>query len=98
MEQADIRHLANLSRIAVTDTEVATLQTEIGSILAYVSQIQALTGTATNVAKDPGAVYNKMREDIVTNEPGAYTQAILKEMPAREGDFMKVKKILTTDE
>jgi len=97
MQKEDIRQLASLSRIAVTDAEVVALQTEIGSILEYVGQIQAMT-SAVDQTKVPGAVFNVMRADEVTNMPGQYTEAILGEMPAREGDFMKVKKILTADE
>jgi len=97
MKKEDIHQLANLSRIAVSDTEVEALQSEIGSILEYVGQIQEMTGTV-NGKKTPGAVFNKMRSDEVTNEPGTYTEAILGEMPTRDGNFMKVKKILANDE
>lgn len=97
MEKADIQQLADLARIAVTKTEIDSLQTEIESILEYVGQIQTLTDSVVR-PNTVGAVFNKMRTDEVTNQPGEYTEAILQEMPARSGDFMKVKKILTTDE
>jgi len=97
MEKEDIRQLASLSRIAVTDAEVDLFQSEIGSILDYVGQIKAMTNTADD-KKTAGVVYNKMRADEVTHEPGTYTEAILRELPAREGNFMKVKKIIATDE
>ena len=97
MKKEDIRQLASLSRIEVTDNEVDSFQSEISSILEYVGQIQAMTG-AVNDTKVPGAVFNKMRLDEVTNNPGAYTEAILGEFPRREGDFMKVKKIINVDE
>jgi aspartyl-tRNA(Asn)/glutamyl-tRNA(Gln) amidotransferase subunit C len=97
MQKDEIRQLASLSRIAVTDTEVDAFQTEISSILDYVGQIKELTSHVKQ-EKVPGAVFNKMRIDEITNEPGQYTEAIMAEMPAREGDFMKVKKILANDE
>lgn len=97
MKKEDIRQLASLSRIAVTDAEVDLFGTEISSILDYVGQIQELT-SAVDEQKTPGAVYNKMRVDEVIHEPGTFTEAILQELPTREGNFMKVKKILTTDE
>ncbi len=97
MEKEDIRQLASLARIAVTDKEVDLFQSEIGSILDYVGQIQAMTD-AVGEAKVAGVVFNKMRVDEVTHEPGTYTEAILRELPSREGDFMKVKKIINSDE
>lgn len=97
MKKEDIRQLASLSRIAVTDKEVDSFQSEIGAILEYVGQIQAMTNAVDDV-KVPGAVFNKMRLDEVTHEPGTYTEAILRELPERDGDFMKVKKIINSDE
>jgi len=97
MEKADIQHLAQLSRIAVSDTEVTALQGEIGAILDYVGQIQAIAAAGVN-EKMVGPISNVMRADIITNEPGQYTEAIMRELPAQEGGFMKVNKILTTDE
>lgn len=97
MEKADILHLASLARIAVTATEVEKFQTEISSILDYVGQIQSLTANL-DTPKKVGAVYNKMRADVVTHQSGEYTKPILREMPAKVGNFMKVKKILTNDE
>ena len=39
-------------------------------------------------------VRNVMREDGPAHETGAYSEALLKEAPAREGDAVRVKKIL----
>jgi Asp-tRNA(Asn)/Glu-tRNA(Gln) amidotransferase C subunit len=35
-----------------------------------------------------------MREDVPENKTGEYTEAILQNAPAREGNWLKVKKIL----
>ena len=39
-------------------------------------------------------VLNVMREDKDPHEAGLYTEKILEQAPAREGDYIKVKKIL----
>ncbi len=87
----DITHLADLARMEISETEVATLAGEMDAILAYVGQIKEVTGDMQRVVP---ALHNVMREDVVTNAPRQYTEAILQNAPAREGDFLKVKKIL----
>lgn len=87
----DIQHLASLARIELDEAEAQHLTTEIDSILGYVGQIKA-TGTE-NVPHVP-ALHNVMRDDVPTNTAGQYTEALLDNAPSRDGDYLKVKKIL----
>lgn len=87
----DIKNLANLARIEVTDEEAGKLTGEMDAILGYVGQIKDAVG---DVRKEVPKHHNVMREDIPTNETGEYTEKILNNAPAREGDYIKVKKIL----
>ncbi len=97
MEKAQIKHLGTLARVNLTDEEVDSLAGEITSILDYVSSINEAVPEG-KLKKETGAVYNVFREDEVTNEPGSYTDALLKEMPETEGNYLKVKKILNQDD
>lgn len=92
IERKDIEKLAELSLLAVLDAELEKIRGEIAPILAYVSELQALAGE--DEVPQAGALRNVMREDDESHEGGIYTQAILAELPQREGDYMKVKKIL----
>ena len=96
MDKAQIQHLGNLARIKLTDAEVKSLASEIGSILDYVSAIDEVV-PGGSLKKQVGPVSNVFREDEVTNEPGSYTEALLEAMPEREGQYLKVKKILDQD-
>ena len=87
----EILNLAKLSRMEIADSEAENLRSEIEPILAYVSQIQEISEVGTDeIAK----VRNVMRDDIVTHNPLEYTEDILNSAPAREGNYLKVKKIL----
>lgn len=97
MDKKQIQHLGTLSRIKLSDEEVERLPGEITSILDYVSTIDEVVKDGA-LKKEVGAVYNVFREDVVTNEPNAYTEDLLNEAPEREGRFLKVKKILNQDE
>jgi aspartyl/glutamyl-tRNA(Asn/Gln) amidotransferase C subunit len=96
MTKAEILQLGELSRIALSDAEAEKLHDEIDSILAYVGTINDIVADS-ELTKTVGARFNIFREDVVTNEPGAYTKDLVQEMPATEGNYLKVKKILSND-
>lgn len=93
MERKDIEHLAKLARIAVTDDEADGLAKEITSILGYVSEINEITGNIEG-DKKVGVHFNVMREDAHPHEAGMYTDDLLALAPERDGQYVKVKKIL----
>lgn len=90
----EVKKLARLSRLALSDEEIGNMQNEIESILSYVDTIQKVKLPE----KPEGSVYldieNVMREDATPHAPGAFTEAILAQAPARKGNLLKVKKIL----
>jgi aspartyl-tRNA(Asn)/glutamyl-tRNA(Gln) amidotransferase subunit C len=98
MKREDIEHLALLSRISLTEEEMERLPRELSAIVEYVGVVSEIAGSDADAAPQVGVRHNIFRQDEVTNEPDQYTEDILHEMPATEGRFMKVKKILQTDE
>ena len=97
MTKEEILHLGTLARIRLSDSEAEKLNTEIDSILAYVGTINDIVAEG-DLTKAVGPVHNVFREDEVTNEPGSHTEALLAEFPEKKGQYLKVKKILNTDE
>ena len=87
----DIKNLASLARIEISEEEAERLTPEIDSILGYVGQIKNVVG---NIKKEVPKLHNVMREDVSTNTSRQYTDDILNNAPDREGDYIKVKKIL----
>lgn len=97
MEIKDIEKLAKLARIELTEEEKAKYLKDIGAILGYVDQIKGvLANHSENVLAKSGPkdLNNVMREDEVKNESGANTEVIVAEFPQKQGNSLKVKKIL----
>ena len=97
VEIKDIEKLAELSRIALTEAEKEAMRTEIDSILGFVAQIQTVSGlpkTPAERAASKEEVRNVLREDTGANISGGYTESILANVPKRDGQYLKVKKIL----
>jgi aspartyl-tRNA(Asn)/glutamyl-tRNA(Gln) amidotransferase subunit C len=93
VNQKEIEKLANLARIGITDEEKTKLSKNIESILAYVSEIKDVSSADKEVYESEKLV-NVMREDSDPHESGLYSERLLKEAPYREGDYIRVKKIL----
>ncbi len=93
ISQEDVKKLADLARIEMTEAEMQELSKEMDSILEYVGQVQKVAGeTATEV--EVGPVFNVMREDTNPTEGGTNSKEIIAEFPNKEDDLLKVKKIL----
>ncbi len=91
----DIEKLAELSRLEIPEEEKAGFQKDLDAILAYVSQIEDANIKTEKMEKSDGALVNNvMREDSTPHETGIFTDDILAEAPSREGNYLKVKKIL----
>jgi aspartyl-tRNA(Asn)/glutamyl-tRNA(Gln) amidotransferase subunit C len=92
MTKEEIVHLGTLSRLALSTEEVDAFLTDIDAILAYVSTVTGIAGDAPE--KSLGARYNVLRPDVVTNEPGYFTEALLAAAPHTSGKYVAVKKII----
>lgn len=90
----DIQNLADLSRIEVAEEETERLRSSMESILAYVSEVREISGEEAEKTIEAGTLRNVFREDGEPHEAGKYTESVLKNAPDKEGEYVKVKKIL----
>jgi len=89
----DVQKLASLSRLKLSEEEIARFQGEMSSILAYVDKLKEVTGSESGPVMSVNR--NVLREDADPNESGAYTRKLVDAAPRHEGDYVKVKKILS---
>ncbi len=92
IEKETIEKLATLARIALTSEEKASFVKEIDSILAYVNQIQEVSGNTG--ANEREGVRNVMRDDSNPHESGIFTEDAVLSAPEKERNLIKVKKII----
>lgn len=93
--KVDIRALAALARVDVTDAEVAKLETEIPNILKFVETIQKADISGV---KNDTSLHNVMRADENPHDSGMYTETLLAAAPAREGNRIAVKQVISRAE
>ena len=92
VDQATVRRVAHLARIAVREDELAALQGELNAILSFVEHLSALdtSGVEPMTGVVPQAL--PMRDDVVTD--GHYPEKILANAPETEGGFFTVPKVV----
>jgi len=91
----DVAKLAGLARLTVSEDELEKFAKEFDGVLAYVGQINELEVKDLKGKLSP--VRNVMREDGTPHASGLHTKKIVEQFPAREGDYLVVKKIVSND-
>jgi len=90
--QVDVRALAKLARLDVSEEELSKLETEIPAILGFVEQIQEASGEVTPVSPEHR---NIMREDANPIESGTHTEDLLAAAPAQRDGQVAVKQVIS---
>jgi aspartyl-tRNA(Asn)/glutamyl-tRNA(Gln) amidotransferase subunit C len=88
----EVKKLAALARIEVTESEIEQFTKEFDAILAYVGQLEKLELSAV---EEVPVLRNVMRQDGEPHEPGKYTEKLASQFPAREGNALVVKQVIT---
>ena len=92
VDQATVRRIAHLARIAVTDAEVPHLQNEINAILAFVEELDAVDVAGVEPMTSVIPMKLPMRDDVVTD--GGIEPAVLANAPLAEDGFFLVPKVI----
>ncbi|HEY7796618.1 MAG TPA: Asp-tRNA(Asn)/Glu-tRNA(Gln) amidotransferase subunit GatC [Microbacteriaceae bacterium] len=88
----NVRHLASLARILVTDEEVEKLAKELDVIVESVAQVKSAISEDTPATSHPIPMANVYREDEV--RPSLFQQQALSNAPDQAEGKFKVNAIL----
>lgn len=92
VDEAAVRKIASLARLAVTDQEVAAMTGELNNILGWVEQLSEVdtNGVEPLAAVIPNQL--RLREDVVTD--GDIQDDVLANAPQAEHGFYAVPKVI----
>lgn len=93
ISKEEIKKLADLARIEVKEEELEGLGKDMDSILEYVGQVSHFA-EAPRDEFEYDQIRNVMRADESPTESGTYSKELITEFPEKDGDYLKVKKIL----
>jgi aspartyl-tRNA(Asn)/glutamyl-tRNA(Gln) amidotransferase subunit C len=87
-----VRRIAHLARIALSEGEAEHLVGEINAVLGWVEQLQAVDVAGVEPMTSVTPMQLKMRDDVVTD--GGYPERILQNAPQTEAGFFVVPKVV----
>jgi aspartyl-tRNA(Asn)/glutamyl-tRNA(Gln) amidotransferase subunit C len=92
IDDATVRRIAHLARIAVTEAEIPHLQGELNAILAFVEQLNEVDveGVAPMTSVTPMEM--KKRPDVVND--GGIADEVVANAPETQGHFFLVPKVV----
>ncbi len=88
----EVRHVAVLARLAISDEQLPQLQRELTSILGHIEQLRSIDTTGLEPMAHPLTLSNRLAEDVP--EAAMQIAELLRNAPATEGDFLVVPKVL----
>ncbi|ORE92766.1 Asp-tRNA(Asn)/Glu-tRNA(Gln) amidotransferase subunit GatC [Aurantimonas sp. 22II-16-19i] len=92
VDTATVRRVAKLARIAVSDDDVAAMETELNAILGFVEQLSEVDVSGVEPMTSVIPMEMKKRADVVTD--GEKAEDIIANAPASEDHFFMVPKVV----
>jgi aspartyl-tRNA(Asn)/glutamyl-tRNA(Gln) amidotransferase subunit C len=96
LSRSDVEHVAYLARLGLSDAELERLEGQLNHILDQYAKLAELDTEAIPPTAQTIELENILRDDVVT--PSLPVEAVLRNAPARAGDFVVEPPILGGDE
>ncbi|HYL27572.1 MAG TPA: Asp-tRNA(Asn)/Glu-tRNA(Gln) amidotransferase subunit GatC [Candidatus Nitrosotalea sp.] len=88
----DIRYVAKLARLALTEEEVEVFGQQLGDLLGHVNALAELDTESVPATAQVVESRNVMRADVLA--PCLDRERVLAEAPQRQGGFFRVPRII----
>ena len=92
VDQATVRRIARLARIAVTDEEVPHRQGELNAMLSFVEQLNSVNVDGVEPMTSVTPMAMKKRADVVTD--GDIADVVTGNAPQTEDNYFLVPKVV----
>ena len=92
LTDADVLHVATLARLGLSNEEVATLRTELSSILGHIEVLQQLDTSSIPPTAQVNNLTNVLRDDEV--RASLEQEQVLANAPQHRDGFFEVRAVL----
>ncbi len=90
--QKDVKYIANLSRLSMSDEEIETLGSQLNAIIQYVEQLNTLDCSDIEPTSHAIPLNNVVRDDLLTTSLSP--KDAMKNAPDHKEKFYRVPKII----
>ena len=94
LSKKEIKHIADLARLELTEKELAKYGSQISAILGYIDQLQEVDTVGVEPTAQVTGLTNAFAQDKVEVWDKTERQAALGQAPEIENNQVKVKRIL----
>lgn len=94
LSEDQVKHIADLARIELTDKEKEKYSEELSAILGFIEQLSEVDTANVAPTSQVTGLVNIAREDVIKGCDEETRRKILKAAPMKEGDYIKVKAVL----
>lgn len=89
----DVRYVANLARLELSDEEVATFQPQLEAVLRHAEALSRLDVEGIEPTAHPAPVFGRMRDDVA--HTSLDSAAVLQNAPDQAQGQIRVPKVVT---
>lgn len=93
LTQKEVEHVAQLARLDLTAEEKKKFAKQLSSILDYISELGKVNTEGVEPTSQVTGLKDVSREDRIMDCPDETKKLIFKNIPEKEGDYIKVKGV-----
>lgn len=93
LSKEEVLHIADLSRLALTEDEVEEYRDQLGSILGYVDKLQELDTSGVAEFSHGSDLTNVFRSDVPNSCAPAEHDAVVNAFPRKQGTLLEVQAV-----
>lgn len=94
ISKQEVKHIAKLARLELSEKETEKMQKALSAILDYVEMLNKLDVSGINAGSHYIQAENVMRDDIIHSQGLGSLRQIKGQFPAKDGGHLKVKEVL----
>jgi aspartyl-tRNA(Asn)/glutamyl-tRNA(Gln) amidotransferase subunit C len=93
LAKKEVKHIAHLARLGLTDEEIEKYTKQLSSILDYVEQLKEVKTEGVEPTAQVTGLENVMREDKIEGCDKKTRDELIKLAPESEDDLVKTKSV-----
>ena len=90
----DVKHIAKLARLGLTEKELSKIKKELSLIFDYFNELNKVDTSDVKPTSHPHFLENVLREDVARKQFPETAERLIKMAPETRGRHIKVKSVL----
>ncbi len=89
----DVKHIAYLARLGITEEEIEKFQRDLGAILDYVKELEGANTENVEPTSHVTGAENVMRDDDISEKHKVKSEKLIEMAPETKDGYVKTKAI-----